>query len=562
MKKIISTTMAAVLMAAALVGCGGGQQGSTGGTQTTAAQTQAAAGGETTQAAAEAETTQAAASGEAGNKTITLAMVSAWDSVIPFDTTSSYSDVVLDLIYDKLVFLKQDGTYEPRLADTWEMSDDNTELTVHLNENAKWQDGEPVTAEDVVFTCKVYGSPTVAAVRQNNVSPFAGFKESDDSLKVEAVDEHTVKFTCAQPTNMDFLFFIKFRDIYILPSHILGDLPFDQIRESDYWEKPIGSGPCIYESQISGERMEFTANKNYHLKTPDWDRFVVKVVATPSLLSGLINNEIDILAGNVASLQLSDWEMAQQQENLICQSNESVGYQYMAINTSKEYLTPKVRQAINLAINREAIVSGLLKGEGEPAFGPFSKSHLYYNEVINVGYDPEKAKQLLAEEGWDGSHELVFSVPTGNAIREQAAVIIQQNLQEIGIKTNIESADFATHLNKVRESNYDLGLIGSGGSPDPSECVINFKPDHVNNFSQLSDWSIYDTGAAGESAFSFEDRKVAYDAYQNLLVEQVPFCFLYFQNNLFAQNKRIGGVVDIEDASQLNRAVWNWTVSE
>ena len=157
---------------------------------------------------------------------------------------------------------------------------------------------------------------------------------------------------------------------------------------------------------------------------------------------------------------------------------------------------------------------------------------------------------------------LIFSVPTGNSIREQAAVIIQQNLQEIGIKTKIESADFATHLTKVREGNYDLGLIGSGGSPDPSECVINFKPDHINNFSHLSYWTIYNTGAEGEHAFSFEDRKVNYDNYQELLVEQVPFCFLYFQNNLFAYNNRIGNVKDNQDYSQLNRDVWNWTIEK
>lgn len=182
--------------------------------------------------------------------------------------------------------------------------------------------------------------------------------------------------------------------------------------------------------------------------------------------------------------------------------------------------------------------------------------------MVNVGYNPQKAKELLAEAGWDPNIELVFSVPTGNAIREQAGVIIQQNLQDIGIKTRIESADFATHLTKVREGKCDLGLIGSGGSPDPSECVINFKPDHINNFSHLDDWTIYNTGAEGESAFSFEDRKVCYDRYQELLAEQVPFCFLYFQNNLFAYNKRIQNVKDNEDYSQMNRDVWNWTIVE
>lgn len=73
----------------------------------------------------------------------------------------------------------------------------------------------------------------------------------------------------------------------------------------------------------------------------------------------------------------------------------------MAINTEKDYLPPKVRQAIDMAINRDAIVSGLLKGEGEPAFGPFATSHKYYDDVVNVGYNPEKAKELLAEAGWE-----------------------------------------------------------------------------------------------------------------------------------------------------------------
>ena len=349
MKKsnLLKKAVSVLLVASALAGCGS----SASQTATTAAP--AAAGTETSEAATEAASSESSA--EPG--TITMAMVSAWDSIIPFDTTSSYSDAVLDLIYDKLVYLKQDGTYEPRLADKWSMSDDNKVLTVHLNENAKWQDGEPVTADDVVFTMQVYNSPSAAVVRQNNVSPFAGFKEGDDSLQVKAVDEHTVEMTCAEPTNMDFLFFIKFRDIYILPKHLLGDTPYADIRNNSYWEKPIGSGPCIYESQISGERMEFKANKDYYLKTPQWDRFVVKVVATPSLLSGLMNDEIDILAGNVASLQLSDWDMAQQQQNLTCVSTESVGYQYMAINTEKDYLPPKVRPVsythLTLPTNRE-----------------------------------------------------------------------------------------------------------------------------------------------------------------------------------------------------------------
>lgn len=550
MMKMLALAMSAVMLA----GCasGGGTQGTTV-QETTAANAEAAtdAGGTS------AETTAPAATGD---KTVTMAMVSAWDSMIPFDTTSSYSDAILDLLFDKLVYLKADGTYEPRLADSWEMNDDSTVLTIKLNENAKWHDGQPVTAQDVVFTSKVYCAPTMAAPRANNLSPFAGHGESDDSLQVEALDDHTVQFTCKESTNIDFIMFIKFRDLYILPSHILGDVPLEEFRSNPYWENPIGSGPCVYESQISGERMEFRANKDYHLGAPDWDRFVVRVVTTSNLLSGLMNGEIDVLAGNVASLQLSDWDMAKQQDNLNCVSTESLGYQYMAVNTSRDYLPAKVRQAINMAIDRSLIVDGLLQGEGEAASGPLAKSHKYYNPEIAVTCDPDGAKALLDEAGWDGSHELILSVPTGNAIREQAAVIIQQNLAAVGINVKIETSDFATHLNRVRGGDYDLGLIGSGGSPDPSECVINFNPDHLNNFSHLSDWTIYNTGAEGEHAFTFDDRKVFYDDYQVLLKEQVPFVFLYFQNSLFASNKRVTNINDTQDYSQLNRDVWNWKV--
>lgn len=462
MKKsnLLKKAVSVLLVASALAGCGS----SASQTSTTAAP--AAAGTETSEAATEAASSESSA--EPG--TITMAMVSAWDSIIPFDTTSSYSDAVLDLIYDKLVYLKQDGTYEPRLADKWSMSDDNKVLTVHLNENAKWQDGEPVTADDVVFTMQVYNSPSAAVVRQNNVSPFAGFKEGDDSLQVKAVDEHTVEMTCAEPTNMDFLFFIKFRDIYILPKHLLGDTPYADIRNNSYWEKPIGSGPCIYESQISGERMEFKANKDYYLKTPQWDRFVVKVVATPSLLSGLMNDEIDILAGNVASLQLSDWDMAQQQQNLTCVSTESVGYQYMAINTEKDYLPPKVRQAIDMAINRDAIVSGLLKGEGEPAFGPFATSHKYYDDVVNVGYNPEKAKELLAEAGYPDGFEVTFDAPNDRYMNdEQIAQAVAGYLEKVGIKVNLNlmpKANFFSYIKPLENKTMFLMTGWSDASGD------------------------------------------------------------------------------------------------
>ena len=497
---------------------------------------------------------------QSGEKTITIAMVSAWDSLIPFETTSNYSDAAIDLIYDKLVYLKANGTYEPRLAESVEMSSDNKTLTFHLRKDAKWTDGEPVTANDVVFSAVLYTAPSVNAIRKNNLQPVAGFGEGDHSIQVEAVDEHTVAFHLSEPTNADYLLFNKFRDFYIMPEHLLGNVPLDKIREAEYWRHPIGSGSCIFQSEISGERIEFKANKDYYLKSPGWDKLVLRVVPTSNLLAGLMNGEIDVLGGNIASLQLSDWAQAKQQSNLVCESVPSVGYQYMAINTSRDYLPPEVRRAINMAINRKLLVNGLLQGEGVAVWGPIMPNNIYYNPEVEEPYNPQGAKELLAKANWDSNRVLVMSVPTGNKTREQSAVIIQQNLADVGIKTQIETADFPTHLNRVRKGDYDLGFIGSAGSPDPSECVINFCPTHLNNFSQLSDWTVFNAGEAGGHAFTFEERKKAYDDYQRKIREYVPFAFTYSNNMLFAHSTRVDGIKDVEDYTQLNRDVWNWTV--
>ena len=494
------------------------------------------------------------------SKTITLAMVSPWDSFIPFETTSSYSDVVLDLMYDKLFYLKADGTYLPRLATSVDVNEDSTVLTFHLREDAKWADGEPVTADDVVFTAHLYTSPSVNALRKNNLEPFAGFGEGDGTLQVEAIDEHTVAFTLREPTNVDYLLFNKFRDFYILPQHLLGDVPLADIRNASYWASPVGSGPCLFQSQISGERIEFVPNPYYYQMNGNWEKFVLRVVPTGNLLAGLMNGEIDALAGNVGSLQLSDWDMAQQQPGLVCMAAPSVAYQYMAINT--QHLSPAIRRAVNMAMNRQLIIDGLLQGEGVAAYGPVAPNNIYYNTEIEEPYNPDGARAILAEEGWDPNRTLIMSVPTGNATREQAAIIIQQNLADVGIKTQIQTADFATHLNKVRAGDYDFGFIGSSGSPDPSECVINFNPDHMNNFSQLTDYTIFETGDKGGHVFTFEDRKEAYDEYQRLIREYVPFAFMYFENILYAHTTRVEGITDVQDYTQLNRDVWNWTIVE
>lgn len=497
--------------------------------------------------------------------TVTMAMTAPWETFIPFNTTNGNTDAVLELMFDKMIVVCADGNHKPRLADSWEQ--DGLVLTFHLNENAAWHDGTPLTADDVVFTCELMADPAINHPRRSKVGFFVGTDKSgirlpEEEFGVKALDEHTVQFTMKEPAPLSYMMAMTFRDFYVLPKHLLKDIPAEQVMTHEFWQHPIGSGPCVFESSIAGERVEFTANKNYHLGAPQFDRFVVRVVAASNLLSGLMSGEIDIVAGaGLGNIPSNDWDMAQMQDNLVTESVKSLGYQYLAMNVNN--VPKEVRQAVNMAINRNVLVNNLMRGEGEAAAGPLRENHPYFNpELLPIPYDVEKAAQMVKDSGFDTSRTYVLRVSKGNEVREKSAPLIQQDLAKIGIKVEIMTTDHPTHLAECRKGNYDFALIGSGGSPDPAESCINVRPGHVNNFSQNQDNSLYEKGMIeGFAVNSYEERLPIYQEYQMMLRDQVPFSWLYFQNDLVAYNKRISNV-HFENFSLLNRAVWEWEIAK
>ncbi len=154
MVKLIAASLACAMMLSA---CGGGQGG---GTATTAANGAAGNGGAD---ATQAKTDQTEASNQAsgGEKVVVMAQTGDWDSFMVMNTTNAGADNVNELMFDRLMVINTDGTFEPRLADKWETNEAQDKITYHLNENAKWHDGEPVTAEDVVYSAQVASSAEI-----------------------------------------------------------------------------------------------------------------------------------------------------------------------------------------------------------------------------------------------------------------------------------------------------------------------------------------------------------------------------------------------------------------
>lgn len=549
MRKRRFAKAASLLLAAAvtmgLTACGG--QSTT--TETTAAP----ASGETTE-------TEASASGE---KVITAAISTAWDTMMPLNTTSNYTRMICDQIYDRLTQSKADGTIEGRLAESWTVNEDSSAVTFKLHENAVWSDGEPVTADDVVFSYQMYSDPQVEAKSRYHLQYIAGVDDSgaelsEDSIEVTADDTYTVTFNLKTSMYAD-TFLQDIDTVYIIPKHIFEGKTAEEINAPTLWANPVGSGPFIYDSEINGERMEFVKNPNYYLGAPKIDRLILRVTDSASMLAGLINGDLDMIG--YGSILIDDWELANQQENLVTESIPTTSYTTMIFNTAKPYMTQEVRQALSMAINRDVLIQAILQGEGEAVVTPISSVSPYYNENIEVWYDPDKAKSMLEEAGFPFDQTLVFYISSGSSATERTAALIAQDLQKIGVKVRIEQVDFATLMNNMLDGQHDLGLIGSGGTLDPSESREMIYPGSSVNFCQLTDTELSDIIDEGNSKLTFEERKPYFDEYQEMIVERSPMAYLYTKNTLTAYNKRVTGLNNA-DFNALNWSSWEWDIQE
>ena len=501
-------------------------------------------------------------SASGGDKTVTVAMPSAWADLYPMGEVNYYDTVIFEQVYDSLVKQESDGSYSGDLAESWEVNDESTEVTFKLAENVTWHDGEPFTAKDVETSFKMFGNPDIQSSSRYYLRYIAGcddsgVEESAGSVAVEALDDYTVKFTLKAPTFID-TFLYDMSNVYILADHIIKDYTAQDVNDATKWAQPMGTGAFIYADSVDGERMEFTANKDYFRGAPDMDKLVVRVVDSSAVLAGLMNGEIDtVLYGGVP---LDDWAMAKEQENLVCESSPSTGYQMLIINSEKEYLTQEVRQAINLAINRQALVDQLLQGEGEPIVTPICSLSQYYNDKVKPEYDPEKAKAMLEEANFPFDKTLSFYVPTGNAVREKAAAMIVEDLKAVGINAEIVSQDFSAVMSALQAGDEDIGIVASGGSYDPSES-LEMLSGAFNLCKFPEDNELQALLREGNSKLTFEERQPIFAEYQEKVAEQVPYGYLFTTNTLVAYNNRLSNV-NVDNFPTFNWAIHTWKVAD
>ena len=472
------------------------------------------------------------------------------------------------LIFDTLVKTAPDSrTIVPGLADTWEVSSDARVFTFHLNPNAKWHDGQPVTAEDVVFTVTWSNQNHDAA---HGWLPSWWYVEGAEAINgttnplsgIKAIDDHTVEITLANP-NAEFLRGITNASNSIVPKHLLDGVTAAEVEKIEFsTSKPIGSGPFKFVGHQTGQYIEFAANPDYFRGSPKVAKVFVKLLAPEAVLAALESGDLDI-ATRIAPIEA---ERLSANPNLTVLSASDAGFDRLFINTDAAGVLgdKRVRQAMFYAIDRDAIVNAVLQGRGRPLFSvPGFKE---YDDLNTYPYDPEKAKQLLAEAGFDASRPVRITYNQAIGVYPTVMPIIQQYLQDVGMTVELKPLDAtawgALVTDPERRGEWDAFLqFGGSEALSPDETSIYFDCKRPTFSTGYQNCEMMDLFAKARSSADEVVRDEAYHQIARFLNEDVPILPIWQGQLTIVANKRVQGFTPHVQDRESSMSVLDWSVT-
>lgn len=441
----------------------------------------------------------------------------------PHGSAANTTFRVIYLMYDRLVTYEGASTEPtPMLAESWDISDDGLEYTFHLVEDAKFHDGSPVTAEAVQysFTRAIDVGKSAAGI----------FSKVIDKDSFEVIDDHTIKITLKEP----FAPFIStlgtaFGNI-INPA--LEENHGDDLGESFLAEAEMGSGPYVLESWDRGETLVMKANPDYWGEAPTMETVNIRFITEASTSRLMLEKgEIDLIDNTVISPEVL--EQMKGTEGIEVMEADSYQIDYMPMNTEKGALAdPKVRQAIAHSINYDALLESVYLGQAERIGGAVPQGMFGFSEDAKLyEYDLDKAKQLLKEAGHESGLTLEIAISEDNEVRSNTALLLQSDLEKVGVTLNIKTYAWPTFLDLVTTGKHDFGLVSwTPDYPDPDYNLWYFA--HSSSKGPGFNLAFYENSevdALLEEARTSTDealREKNYMEIQNIMAEEVPYIFV------------------------------------
>ena len=393
----------------------------------------------------------------AADKTdIVVAMDADVDTLHPTDFSTTVELGVLNQIYDTLLYYSPDGTKdpEPRIAESYEISDDGLDYTFHLRDDVTFHDGTPVTADDVVFSIELY-----------KASEYQGSQISMLS-SVEATDEHTVVCHLDAPYS-PFLQGIC--------SPMIASKAYYESSEDDFVNNPIGSGPYKFVSRAKGSNIKLEANEDYYRGAPEIKEVTFEVIPDSS------TKAIALQTGEVNFAEIDSATKPQLEANPAITIAEvpTSSFSYIAMNTEKEpFDDARVRQAINYAIDRDNLVAVCYDGEAEVNSNICAKERFgYSDDQFQYTYDPEKAKELLAEAGIETPYDLGEILVAEKY--SNLATVIQNDLKAVGLDVTISLKEFNSYISDLQNGSYGITALNMTLEGDTQTLEMAFTSDYI-----------------------------------------------------------------------------------
>lgn len=531
MKKIVSLILALTLCLGLLAGCG----------------SEGSSAGETTSVSA--GSTAAVDNSATANY---LKIVEATPDIVDPQCTSDYYTVGMN-IFDRLVEVQAngDGTSQivPSLATSWDISPDGLEYTFHLQEGVKYTNGADFTASDVLYSIKrMLTYPK--AVNGDIYDVIVGAEElasgaAETVSGVEVVDDYTVKITLTQP-------YAAFLACLTTPGASMLDEETTEQAGDQFGIDPavtIGTGPFIFESWEFNSQMVLVANTECWSGAPACEGIVMMDIPDEATQRMMFENgELDLLDLDNATSQADYFLNSPDYADQIV-SGQRVGIYYIALNEQHEALSNVlVRQALQHALDRQAILDALYGGRGKVENGIFSTGLIGFNpELPEITYDTELAKSLLAEAGYaDGfSMELCYSSDSSQTTKDLLEIVAAQ-FGEIGVQAQVVEVDEGSFTERRAAGELDAYTNNwSADFNDPDNFIYTFfgtTDNCVRRGLNYTNQDAIDRVAAARGIVDETERIAEYQALEKLIVQdEAAWIPLFSKEHLYVVNPRVSG---------------------
>lgn len=449
----------------------------------------------------------------------------------PHVTNDTGSHLMMRQIYEKLVDFDENLNVVPCLAERWDISEDGRRYTFHLKKDVKFHNGEEMKAADVLFSFKRMLSPVAAATHAySNVIDPKGFK---------IIDDYTIVISTKEPLGA-FLASMNHGFASIVSEKAVTEAGMD------YGVHPVGTGAFKFVSWAKGDRITLNRFDDYHGKKARLSKMVLRAITestsrTIELESGAVDLILDPPGSDVNRLE------ANSKLKVIRKPGQLV--YHMGFNLDvKPFNDPKVRQALNIAVNRPGMAKVVYRGNAVPAVGPWTSAVKYApTDVPEIEYDLKKAKALLKEAGYPDGFKTMIWVPDR---KEQGdmATILQSEYRKIGIDMEIKVYEWGAYIEALKARDHALYIMGwSGGAPAPDPYFFAGPKFHSSvigssNRCRLNDSEVDAMIDKGATINDGPKREKVYRDLYFRLKELLPWVVLVNPDQIYAAKTRLEGI--------------------